>query len=1004
MRVRKTILFSLILEVILFSNAIFAQNFSELGRPFYTYYSPEDYEGHNQNWAAIQDSTGRMLFANNHGVFRFDGHRWEKASTLNGGLIRSLVKDEKENLFWGGQNDFGVVVSDSIGNMVLRSLTHLIPDSVESYNNVWNILINEHGVYFRSNKYIFHYNNNAISIIKNDRWFQHGFVINGKVIVQQFPHGLFYLEGDSLSLIPNSEIFSQDNVGNIIPLDNGNMLVTTFFKGLFEFDGTSFSFFNNEINELLKKAMAYKTVKLNSGNIAIATIQEGLFLIDQEGNLVNRMQVEEKPTTELFEDDHGGLWAVLDGGLARIEIEAALSKFQNNEGITSTSSSITRHNGELYVGAYNGLFKLTQQGLEAAKFERINDNRFQIWTLLSTENGLLIGAQEGLFVFKDGVISPILNNLVVRKLQHSKTDPNAVFVGAMLNFRTLRYNNNKWELSPPHPGIETNTHYIAEKPNGDLWLGSQFQGATKIEDFFNSTSQDIVRFPSEVGFPERTDKYTNTFFLDDHISIGTSKGIFRIDESSSEIIPDSTFGPLFTGSGKDVFRVKKAPDRVWFVRSSENGMLIPTDQGSYEWNDLPLRKISSGSTQDFFFDEDLTTWLATTNGVYRFDRDKQREYSHKAKTYINEVSLTKNDSLIYGGHPSPGFKTPELKHDENELRFQYGLPHFSAPEVTEYSFRLIGDNDQWSPWNNESQKFYTNLSHGTYVFEVRAKDMYENISGTASFAFSITPPWYQTSAAYAMYFILGLGLFIGILIGVVKWNGNRLEARNRELEEQVSSRTKEIEEQKQVIQKNLDEKEVLLKEIHHRVKNNLQIIYSLLNLQKDTINDQQVLDAIKVSQGRIRSMSLVHEILYKHDDLKEIELSAYLKNLVEHIEQNYQKRSESVTTNYELEPCEIDTNTAIPLGLTVHEVISNAFKYAFNETKDGVLQIKSSIKNGVLQLIISDNGPGFNLTEQKEDTLGLLLIEDMVRQLKGSKEVSSSVGTSYKFEIPISNS
>ncbi len=989
--------------LLLFPNFASSQSFKELGRPFYTYYSPSDYNANGQNWAAVQDSSGRMFFANNHGVLRFDGHRWHKAPSLNGGLIRALVKDDENNLYWGGQNDFGVVSSDSAGNTVLESLTHLIPDSVESYNNVWNILINEHGVYYRSNKYIFRYYNGSISIIKNDRWFQHGFAIKGKIIVQQFPHGLFHIKHDSLSLVPGSEIFSGDNVGNMVPLDNGNILTITFSKGLFEYNGTVFSPFNNEINELLKKALTYKAVKLKSGNIAIATIQQGLFVIAQNGKLINRIHVEEKPTTELFEDDHGGLWAVLDGGLARVEIESHLSKFQNESGLTTTASSITRFQGEIYVGAYNGLFKLTQNGIEPAKFERVNNFANQIWALLPTKHGLLIGSQQGLFVLNNESISPIVNNLVTRTLYSSQNKPGTILVGSMLNFRTLEYSNGSWEISIPIEKIETNTHYIAEEPNGNIWLGSQFQGATKIEHLFDNQNRKITRYPSDEGFPDRDDQYVNTFYLDDHISLGTSKGIFRIDKNFDKIVPDSSFGELFAGPGKDVFRAEKAPDEVWFIRSSENGILQPISGSGYTWNDHPFRKITSGSTHDFYFDSENTAWLSTTNGVYRYDRNQTENFSHSKKTHLHKVSLIKDDSLLFGGHHNETVTSPELEHHQNEIRFQYGLPHFTNPELTQYSFRLLGSDDEWSPWIYESQKDYTNLRHGTYTFEVKAKDMYDNIALPASFSFTINPPWYQTLLAYLIYFVLGFGVFIGIILGAVRWNGNRLEVRNRDLELQVASRTKEIEEQKSVIEKSLEEKEILLKEIHHRVKNNLQIIYSLLNLQKESITDEKVLQAVKAGQGRIRSMSMVHEILYKNEDLKQVELSQYIRNLVEHIEESYQKAEESVTTSFDLEQCDVDLNVAIPLGLTVNEVVSNAFKHAFGETKKGVVKLKGVIEEGAFKLTISDNGSGIDPESKSDDTLGLLLIHDMIRQLKGKTELITTAGTSYTFNIPLSH-
>lgn len=986
------------------SNSLFSQtqNFDEIGRPFYNFYSSDIYGAHNQNWAVTQDSTDRIFIANNHGILRYDGHRWQKAPSLNGGLIRALVKDNDGVMYWGGQNDFGIVSSDSIGNTILVSLTDLIPDSIESYNNVWNILISEHGVYYRSNKYIFRYFDNKISIIENGRWFQHGFEVNGKIVVQQFPHGLFYLSEDSLSFIPNSEVFAKDNVGGIAPLDNGDWLVGTFFKGLFTYDGSSFSPFKSEISSTLERAMAYKALRLKSGNIALASIHEGLFVIDQKGSLVNRVHIEGLPTLELYEDDHHGIWAALDGGLARIELETPLTRFQKNEGLTGTYGSITRFNNEIYAGGNNGLFKLVQDGIEPAKFELIEGFNNQIWTLLPTENGLLIGSQQGLFVLADNSITPILNNLVVRKLYTSKIQPGTIMVGSMLNFRTLVFRNGKWSLSDPLPGIETNTHYIAESIDSVVWLGSHFQGATKLENFFNESPIKVTNYNDEDGFPERSDQYVKAFYLDDHIAFGTSEGLYQLDEISNTIVSDSSFGTLFSGPGKDVFRVKKAPDGVWFVRSSENGTLTYDKKGDYIWNDVPFRKITSNSTWDFLFDGDSIAWLGTTSGVYRFDRSMEKEIVHQKKVLIHSVLTTKNDSLIYGGHNSALMEEPELAYSENQLRFQFGLPHFTDPGQTSYSFRLIGDDDDdWSSWTKESQKDYTNLAFGSYSFEVKAKDMYDNISHPTSFGFIISPPWYRTGIANLFYIVLGIGFLYSLIVTTARLKSKQLEKRNRELELQVTSRTEEIEEQKTVIEKSLQEKEVLLKEIHHRVKNNLQIIYSLLNLQKSSIEDLSAIKAIETGQGRISSMSIVHEILYSSSDLKEIELSQYIQNLVDHISESYHTSDTRIDTAFNLEDCKLDINIAIPLGLTLNEIVSNAYKHAFNQATSGLISIKTSLVKNVLNLDISDNGTGFNADSSKPDSLGLQLVDDMIRQLKGSKEIIVDNGTTFRFTIPL---
>jgi two-component sensor histidine kinase/ligand-binding sensor domain-containing protein len=943
-----------------------------------------------------------MYFANNHGVLRFDGAYWDIAPSLNGGLIRSINKDRTGKIYWGGQSDLGYLASDSSGSMQLISLNHLLPDSVRSYHNVWDILPTDEGIYFRTNDYFFRYQNGVMTLLSEGANYRHASLIDGRIVLHQFNKGLLYLDGDTFSFIDGSDALARDLIGGIVPLDNGDWLILTYFEGLFIYNGESFQPIEPPINENLKEALGYKALRLSNGNIAIATIYSGVYIIDQKGQLIVHSNIEEIPATGLYQDDQKGLWVTRNGGITRIEIESPLSVFYKESGIPGTINTVTRHNGELYVGGDNEVYKLETYADRTAEFLPVDGLRVQTWSLLSTPNGLLAGTQNGLFAVNSEKISTISEGLTVRKLKASDFTSDFYFAGTLDGIRTLEFKSGEWLLSNPVEGIDMNVHYIAESPDSVLWLGSHYQGVLRVENFYTAEEPIIQHIDQEDGFPERNDQYTNSFWLDDHIAVGTSRGLYTIDESSMQAIPDTSFGPLFTGIGKDVYRVEQAINGDWFVRSSDNGILQKQNDGSFTWDSLSHKRLKTGSTQDFYFDEDGIVWMVANRGVVRYDSKKNYSYAFELQLNFNKVALISGDSVLFGGSNTSEFSPPELLHTQNALRFQYSLSSYDLPETSEYTYRLKGLDKDWSEWSPETQKDYTNLSHGDYIMEVKGRDLYGNESEVTRFPFSILPPWYLSAGAKSLYVILVSGLIFCVAFMVSKVRTRRLEEQNLQLEAEVKARTSEIEAQKKVIEENLAEKEVLLKEIHHRVKNNLQIIYSLLNLQKESITDEKVLDAIRTGQSRIRSMSMIHEILYQNDDLKRVELAPYLKNLVSHIEQSY--KNEEVRTEFKMEPCEVDLNVAIPLGLTVNEVVSNAFKHAFKDRKDGLLNISASIKEGFLRLVIKDNGPGFDPDEasQKQDeTLGIMLIKDMIRQLKGTRELITSSGTEYILTIPL---
>lgn len=197
----------------------------------------------------------------------------------------------------------------------------------------------------------------------------------------------------------------------------------------------------------------------------------------------------------------------------------------------------------------------------------------------------------------------------------------------------------------------------------------------------------------------------------------------------------------------------------------------------------------------------------------------------------------------------------------------------------------------------------------------------------------------------------------------------------------------------------LKEKEVLLREIHHRVKNNMQIISSLLNLQIQFEDQDETVGVLKESQGRVKSMSMVHEKLYQSDSFSNINFKDYVTNLVSDIFYSYGIKMGLITLEMEIEDVNIGIDTAIPLGLIVNELITNSVKYAFPEGRKGVVKIIFRSKGSKRFLTISDDGVGIpeNVNPEKTESLGLQLVNNLTNQIEGEIVLDRSHGT--KFEI-----
>jgi PAS domain S-box-containing protein len=196
----------------------------------------------------------------------------------------------------------------------------------------------------------------------------------------------------------------------------------------------------------------------------------------------------------------------------------------------------------------------------------------------------------------------------------------------------------------------------------------------------------------------------------------------------------------------------------------------------------------------------------------------------------------------------------------------------------------------------------------------------------------------------------------------------------------------------------IQEKEVMLKEIHHRVKNNLQIISSLLSLQSSTIEDKEANAVLKESQNRVRSMALIHEKLYQSNMLSRIKFSEYIQGLTTYLIPAYEQTGH-VTFHIEADDVWLSLDAAVPCGLIVNELISNALKYAFPDGKPGRIELSASAEGDLIKLVATDNGVGIPAGKDILDgnTLGLQLVHSLVGQLEGELHISGTHGT--RFEI-----
>lgn len=247
------------------------------------------------------------------------------------------------------------------------------------------------------------------------------------------------------------------------------------------------------------------------------------------------------------------------------------------------------------------------------------------------------------------------------------------------------------------------------------------------------------------------------------------------------------------------------------------------------------------------------------------------------------------------------------------------------------------------------------------------------------------------------YLLLGIAvLFFIILLLVINTQ------MNKRRQAELFIKNKHIVQQKTAIENALKEKEFLIKEIHHRVKNNLQIISSMLNLQAETIDNAAAKEVLQESRLRINSMALIHQLLYSKNNMLNVSIADYLNTLLSQIEKSYNSVSSKIVTDLKCDRVNVDLDTAIPLGLIVNELVTNCYKHAFNKDVSGIINVtftKNEADN-TFTLSVHDNGKGFDASKLKTHSLGMELIQMLAEQLNSKLVFTNNNGTLAQINFP----
>lgn len=824
---------------------LFSQQNGNTGSPFFTNYAPKMYRAHVQNWDIVQDKNGIMYFANGDGLLEFDGVNWRIIALPDNATVRSLAVDYFGRIYVGGFAEFGFLDKDSQGGTVYKSLSKNLPENKKAFKDILGLVIYNDDVYFRSNHKVFKYSNDEIITFNTKGKITSEFIYRNKLFYTNQKSGLQILTDDGFKTVTDNKEFKTPDLKYLYTYADKQAVFFSKENGLFYYPDKNNSRYNvNHISNLIDiNVVTLQNGIVNPGEkIVLGTNNKGCFIFDLSFHDVFHVYsgygLINDNVNCVFEDRSKNIWLALNTGIASIE-ESPITYFNASNGLKGVVLALQQHNDNIYIGTAQGLFWLQNDSPDNS-LSIVDGFTKKCWsfvnfTFRNRESVFMLGAEDGIYEIKKQKIYQLFSTPTVFVFHCSKKYPQKIFAGLNNGLMLLKYENNKIIIEKQFDEIKDNIRSIMEMPDGTLWLGTFRSGAIRLN--FDDKGEKIIKltkYKTDKGFPGL--KNVQVYNYNNSPLFCSNDGIFKYNEKSDSIIYEPAFGKKYTTGEHDVFLFKQLANNKIILSGLNNkrsNIYIgkKNSDNDFLWDGRAFRRLPEMLVLSIINTDDKIIWIGGTEGLFRFDKEKDKQQPVKEKALIRKVIIN-NDSIVFMGTKKQQIQkeynteTPnviEIKYKYNSLAFHYTLPCYRMLEANTFSYRLEGFRDEWSPWNSETYTQYTNLFEGEYAFIVKGKNVYGDESEIAKFSFEILPPWYRTPYAYIAYVFMVVAFFS---IGV-KINQRRLIAANQRLEIIIQERTAEIEEQNEEImiqnQEILNQKEEIEAQSHQLERANHEL-------------------------------------------------------------------------------------------------------------------------------------------------------------------------------------
>lgn len=973
---------------------------------------------HPQNWAVDAREDGTVLVATSNSVLVFDGTYWQKL--MPSGVDKWVydVDSDGTRIVAGTIDEFGWYGPDAWGNQHFHSLSKAA--GLDGFGMIGRSKISRAGMFFATRDTVYWQPPDAALVRFGQRQIGNLYRLDQDILIQE-PSGIQRFDPGSRQFVadPRFSNLIGTPIVAMVATGPGQAWIATLDRGLWKLANDRIEHWSSAADGLGTELKVTTVLPLPDGRIVVGTRLGGLLWLNSDGSLERRLDTEDglpgNRITGLDLDAQQGLWVSMEGGIARLELGSGISRYGRDQGLSTIMEAVTRHQGELYAGGSEGLYRLQPVPARAARFVRLPEPANVVALLSHDASGhLLIGADNALWALPPGGDPPrqLFASRRINQLLPDARDPERVYAVSSRGLQRYRWQAGAWQSEGELPNLDVALAQGAQAPDGSLWVGSNDGDLFHITPAPIWSDSTLLHWDAAQGVRAG---WNHVFRVGDRLLVGAG-------DSVQELLgPPWRLQVLSERVNIRRLLVDPVPGRLW----SPSGRL--NLQGQVLEADSSLSQLLNGPTWNDARIDAEHFWIAANEGLIRVPR-----------ATIPHTPLAVRFAGLMMGRPTPGERANalgfparlDLPMELEDMRLRFAVPDHREGTPVLYRDRLLPGSGEWSAWRPEAFKDFTQFPYGESVLEVEAIDHAGQLAKPLQITLFRPAPWYLTGWAK-----LGVGLVAFALLLMAaslgrRWRVQALEARARELSAQVEERTETIRRQRDELAEQSAARTRFFANVSHEFRTPLTLMIGPLQALRERAHKQGDSEAGKLAETALRNsgqmQNLVDEVLDLHrleaGQIKLHKQTIDLHDFTRQLGEDFAELASHRGIGFRIVCAE---NLSLPVSVDVVQLrrilsnlIGNALKFS---SSGGLVVVHLEALGEQAKVVVEDHGPGIPSDDLPQvferyfqsahhqklarggTGIGLALVRELVELHGGQVGIDSElgVGTRVWFQLPL---